>query len=280
MSRERMYDENSNFIGTQEKTLDKDGRLHITRYDTSGNKIGESYETTDWLGHEYIVHEDETGQTTAYSDVNKDFFGKTYLSTHETTYGREKRKRTEEQVPTTEDGDSEWFEVLFAIIGGIVLGGAKLLWEALKFVYYNLPVFLLLEFLVVSLPGVVMIYIFLIPALVSIPVVTEISYIFIVVLIIVSVVGFIPYFLMVNKMIRKKNIKYTEMLKLYFGWLLKGLFAYSKVLEKAEENNVYPKLTKKINKIIGVLHNFETKIKNSIKNKINSLKESKGNKNK
>ena len=79
-------------------------------------------------------------------------------------------------------------------------------------------------------------------------------------------------------MIKEKNIKYIEMCKFYFNWFLKGPFAYEKVLEKAEENNVYPKLTKKIKSIVTSLHNLETKVKEWIRSKINKFKERKNNK--
>lgn len=61
---------------------------------------------------------------------------------------------------------------------------------------------------------------------------------------------FIPYYIFVVVVKIKTKCSTKEIFKLFWGWFLKGPFAYPEVVNIMTENNIMPKVTKIANKII------------------------------
>ena len=71
----------------------------------------------------------------------------------------------------------------------------------------------------------------------------------------------IPYWILVIVHKHKQKLKWHKILKYYLKWFLKGPFAYPEILTIANENNLMPKMTKFLNKIVFGLKNIFSKIK-------------------
>ncbi len=151
-------------------------------------------------------------------------------------------KRNENTIVSTTDSNLGCLSSIFALLWGIISFLFVVIIPFI-FVYWIIPV----NILSLPLVGCILMVIFIPLALIG----------FTPMLVLAGIIGyafyilFIPYYICTIAIKIKTKCSRTEMLKLFWKWFLKGPLAYPNLVEIMASNNVMPKTTQLLNKIIG-----------------------------